>query len=150
MTENQPSETGRTKYLPVIAIAAVIAIAGMFLSFKLGEYVGFRKTAFSYGFDRRHEFGREPRFFPFSGPMRKSPLVNPHGALGVIVSVQDGGIEVKSNDDSTKTVAINQDTVLRRLGQVVKVSDLKPGDRVLIIGEPDAQGDIQAKLIQVQ
>jgi hypothetical protein len=48
-----------------------------------------------------------------------------------------------------KIILIKEDTVIKRFRDNIKLSDLKVDDYVTVIGEPNEEGQIQAKLIRL-
>jgi hypothetical protein len=71
-----------------------------------------------------------------------------HGATGVIEAIQGQTLTLKLHDDTTQTVLIDKNTRVERIKRAT-LGDLKIGDRVLVVGAPDAQGQIKARLIRV-
>jgi hypothetical protein len=71
-----------------------------------------------------------------------------HGAVGKVQAIQDNTLVLNTREGTVYVVVNDQTTVEsgpRR--KAIKLTDLKPGDRVSIIGEPNADGQIDAKVI---
>jgi hypothetical protein len=126
----------------LVALAVLIGI------FSLGVFVGYHKARFSYawGENYHNNFGgpRGGLFKDFSG----KEFMDAHGTYGQIVKVTDSTLVVKGSDSVEKIVVVNDDTSIMRLRDAIKISDLKINDNVIIIGEPNEQGQIGAKFIR--
>ncbi len=129
------------------AIGGFLALLGVLHA---GMVIGYRKAAFSFGsgdnyyrmFGNRHRhFGRE---FPFQGGISEA-----HGAAGKILSISLPSFTVEGRDNIEKTILIKDDTLIRRFRDAIKPVDLKEGDEVVVIGAPNGQAQIEAKLIRV-
>ncbi|MBU6447958.1 hypothetical protein KGQ24_03930, partial [Patescibacteria group bacterium] len=58
-------------------------------------------------------------------------------------------IVIRSADNSEKIVNIDSDTVLSQAAQNIKLQDLKTDQQVIVIGSPNQDGTIDAKIIRV-
>lgn len=130
-----------------VYVLAGLAVA--LLIFQAGVYVGYRKAAFSYrwGENYSRNFGGRPPGFP--PPPMGHEYMEAHGTSGSVIKVEGDDIVIKDDDDVEKTVVTNAGTVIRRRAQTLKISDLKVGDSVVVIGSPDDQGRITANFIRV-
>ena len=64
--------------------------------------------------------------------------------------MEGSNIVVKGKDDVEKSVIIEDGTTtIKRLKETLKISDLKTNDFIVIIGEPNNAGQMQARLIRV-
>lgn len=136
----------------VIAVF-LIAIAILFI-FNLGMRVGYLKAS----------------FINRSGDNYYRPLVGAagehvagfiqnveegvHGVTGKIVSIdlKDGTptIVVADRDTTEKVVRMGAGTIIRKIRETISPNDLKAGDIVVVIGEPDTDdAEIEARLIRV-
>jgi len=61
----------------------------------------------------------------------------------------DGSLVIKDIDNTEKIVIIDDNTTIRMFNQNVGKQDLKVGQKVVIIGEPNSSGEIEAKLIRI-
>lgn len=118
------------------AIALVILLvffAGIFIG-RLQQRKGF------WPFWERRPIGRD--FIP--------PKLDGHGAIGVIDSLGTDTLIVKERTGALKTVLVDNQTMLRRGRAPIEFSDLKAGDEVVILGEPQVEeGAIKAKIIRL-
>ncbi len=126
----------KQKNFKIIAIA-VGAVILLLLVFKAGVFVGYKKASFSYrwGENYHRNFGKD--------------FINAHGTAGSIIQIDGNTIIVKGNDNVEKTILVSENTVIKKGRETLKVSDLKTDDRVVIIGSPNEQGQIEAKLIRL-
>jgi len=106
--------------------------------FNLGIFVGTKKADFSFKW--AGEYHRD-----FGG------FLSPYGSYGQIISINDNILTVKDNDaDKTeKNILIGNNTTIIFQRKNIKLSDLKIGDNIVTIGNPNSDGQIQAELIRV-
>ena len=132
------------------------SIAGLFivlLAFGTGVHVGFRKANFSYrwGENYHRNFGG-PRQGWFHGlDFGAHEFMDAHGTFGSIlqVDVPGGTLVVKGKDNTERTILISAQTVIQKNRVAQQIADLKADDRIVVIGVPNAQGQIEAKFIRV-
>lgn len=124
--------------------------------FQAGVFVGFSKASFSYrlGDNFHSAFGEGPRgamMFPPGSPEGFSPggFSEAHGVAGKIIKISLPTVFVEGNDAVEKTILINDDTLIKEFRQTISPADLKVDDNVVVIGTPNTQGQIEAKLIRV-
>lgn len=133
----------------IMAGLAVILIS--MIIFQAGFFVGYHKASFINKWDNRYlGNAKYPKsaYSPFM-MMRRGDEINPHGALGQIVSINLPTFMVKGPNRAEITVNINSDTSIRKMRDEASSSDLIIGQNVVIIGEPSNDGDINAKLIRI-
>ena len=120
-------------------------LAAIFIVFQAGIIVGFHKATFGRDWDDNYS-----KNFGAHGPtMMPDNFPNAHGAFGKIIKVQSPTIIVEDNDNTEKVVLITSQTVIRKLRANASISDLVPDTLVVVIGSPNAQGQIEAKLIRI-
>lgn len=134
--------------LPVIA-----ALAVFLLVFKVGIFVGYKKAQYSYRWgENYHRNFAGPRggfFGDFRRDFGGKDFINPHGTFGSIIKIDDDSLVIKGKDDVEKTIIVSDKTEISRGRQTVKIGELKIDDSVVIIGSPNEQGQIEAKLIRL-
>lgn len=124
------------------------AVVIVFLFFLAGLFVGGEKARFSNRLGERY-------YRDFMGPGGPRPglfdrsYLNSHGVTGKIVSITGSELTVAENNVN-KTVDVEDNTIIHKGAMAVKLSDLKIGDELTVIGSPDSQGVIEAKLINVK
>ncbi len=132
-----------------VTIIVIAAVLGLLLAFGLGVSVGFHKAKFSYQWGENYDrnFGGPKR--GIIGMFGGSNFMNAHGIAGSIIKIDGSTIIIKDGDSDERTVLINGRTVMREGSQSVKISDLHVDDNVIIIGNPDDSGQIQAELMRI-
>ena len=147
---NEKSEYDGLKWAVIIIAGFVIVVS----AFGLGVFVGGLKAKFSYQWAENYEknfagppkgFFNDFKRFPFPPP----DFMEGHGIIGEIISVKDKSVAIKGKDGVEKVIVLNDDTVIRNKGAAVKKEDLKTGDYIVVIGAPNDEGQIEAKLIRI-
>jgi hypothetical protein len=130
-----------------IAVGIVILVV-VIMIFQAGMLVGYRKAAFSYHLHQNYfqNFGEAPGAMGFMGD-RNAP--NSHGSAGVIVSVASDAVTVSSPGRAEQVIKISSSTEIRKLGTTITEADLMPGNFIIVIGEPNTAGEIEARLVRV-
>jgi hypothetical protein len=130
----------------LVVVGVVVLIL---LSFYFGTLVGYRKASFSYrlGDNYSRVFGFE-RGRPMMG-FGQPDFFNSHGTIGKIVKISLPTIIVADRENVEKVALVDANTIVRSFRNSIKVSDLKTGDLIMIIGDPNNQSQIEAKLIRL-
>ncbi|MCX6763452.1 MAG: DUF5666 domain-containing protein [Candidatus Moranbacteria bacterium] len=137
-----------------IAAIAVGAIIVLLFTFSAGILVGFRKAHFSYKFGENYErnfIGQKS----MNGPrgmirdLQGRDFRNGHGITGDVISITDNSIAIKDQNGNENTVTTTDKTVIKSRGNDLKISDLKTGDKIVVLGKPGDNGTVQADLIRV-
>lgn len=133
----------------LISILAVILIA--IIIFQTGFSVGYHKASFINKWDDRY-LGNpnylKSAYSPFM-IKKRGDEINPNGALGQIVSMSLPTFMVKGNNRAEMAIRINSNTSIRKMREMSTTTDLIIGKNVVIIGEPNNDGEIEAKLIRI-
>ncbi len=127
-----------------ILLGIGIAIVAL-LIFSLGVVVGFHKASFGRAWEENYE--RNFGLMPNRPPLDNFP--NASGATGKIIKVTLPTIIVEDRNNTEKVVLIKDDTQIQEMRAVVTANDLKIDDFVIVIGTPNTQGQIEAKLIRI-
>lgn len=123
------------------------------LIFAAGVSVGFHKASFSHNWGENYErnFGMmgsnammQGRYAPW-----ENNFPNAHGAVGKIIKIELPTIIVQDKDKIEKVVLTTESTQVRKMRQELMVKDLKTEDFIVVIGSPNINGEIEAKLIRV-
>ncbi len=72
-----------------------------------------------------------------------------HGAIGTLQAVQEKSLTLELRDGTTQTISIDYKTRLERKQKKITLADLRTGERLLVVGTPDEQGQIKGRLIHV-
>jgi len=130
----------------VIALGELILILAIF---QLGLFVGFHKANFAFRWaDSYHRNFGGPRGGFFNDNDGRD-FVGGHGTTGLIIKIENGNIIIKGKSEAEKIITINKDTAITAGRTAVTASELKVDDRVVVIGSPQTDGTISAKLIRV-
>jgi hypothetical protein len=133
----------------LVGLAVFIVLA---LVFKIGMFVGEKKAQFSFRWaENYHRMFAGPKA-GFLGNLRMPPFsefIEGHGTVGEIIKIEGNNLVVKGRGDVEKLILVNEKTIIKSGFKNIKVSDLKIGDIIVIIGSPNDKGQIEAKLIRV-
>ncbi|TSC91739.1 MAG: Uncharacterized protein CEN90_203 [Parcubacteria group bacterium Licking1014_17] len=141
----------------MVIILVLFGIAVLVGTFSIGMMIGYRKAGFSYTWaENYHRNFGGPRGGLFGG-LGGGDLSDGHGVAGLIIkidppaSLEKSGptLIIKGQDNVEKIVIVENDTVTRYLRDTVSPNDLKVGNNIVIIGNPDNSGQIMAKFIRV-
>jgi hypothetical protein len=83
---------------------------------------------------------------------QRAILSGGHGAIGKITQIEDTRLLLETRDGTTRTILTdNQTRVERGVTRMTRLAfrDLKIGDQIIVIGTPNKQGHIKAKVIRV-
>lgn len=138
----------RTKTFRIICwlIAGLIVFL---LGFKAGLAIGFRKANFSFKWgDNYHKNFGGPKG-GFLKNMGGADFIESNGVFGQIIKTASSTLVIKDRGEVEKIVLINDSTSIRRGHDTLQFDALKVDDNVVIIGESNEAGQIEAKLIRV-
>ena len=142
----------KQKNSKIIAIS-IGALILFLLVFKAGVFVGYKKASFSYkwgeNYHRNFAGPREGFFGDLKRGFGDKDFIDAHGIFGTIIKIDGNIILIKGKDNVETAVLVSDTTVIRRGRETIKPADLKTDDRIVIIGSPNDQGQIEAKLIRL-
>lgn len=130
-------------------VTALGILLAVLVIFGAGVFVGYRKADFSYRWSDNY-------YRDFGGP--NSPLgmsdaddnaQTPHGAFGTVIGVNLPTFAVKGQNEAEKIIIVGPQTVIRTLRNSGTTTDIHVGQSVIIIGEPDDQGQIDASFVRI-
>lgn len=126
----------------------VVGLLVLLLVFKVGVIIGYRKANFSYrwGENYHRNFGG-----PRGGFMRgfyDRDFIGAHGVFGQIIKMDGPALVVKGKDDVEKIVLMKDTTLIKRFHDTLRPSDLRPDDYIVVIGDPNDSGQLEAKFIR--
>lgn len=131
------------KLLVVLAVTVVLV-----LIFTLGVFVGHEKGRFSRSWEKNY-YGN------IMGSGRRGmmnfdrPGFNAHSGLGQIIKIDGNNLVIKDQANVEKTILVTDKTAIVRDNQNIKITDLKVDDKIVIIGRPNDQGQIEPRLIRI-
>ncbi|MCX6759233.1 MAG: hypothetical protein NT012_01575 [Candidatus Nealsonbacteria bacterium] len=134
----------------IIGLAGFVIIV---LIFSAGMFVGGMKARFSYRWaESYHKNFAGPRG-GFFGDWQALPspgdFIESHGTFGEIIKINDSDFVIKGQSDVEKVILITEGTIIQKGRDAIKKEELKVGDQIVIIGSPNEEGQIEAKLIRV-
>ncbi len=142
----------KEKWFRITLIAAATLVV-LLLTFDFGLYIGEKKENFNHRW--AENYGRlfgEPRPGFFPPPSDASPAgaeMRAFGNGGVVLKVGSDTLAIEGNNNNEKVIAVASSTAIRKLTSDIKLGDINPGDMVVVIGNPDSSGQIQAQFIRV-
>ena len=132
-------------------MAAVIIMAGIIFVFHIGEEFGYKKAELM-----DQVSGNYYKTFGPGDPRKTGPLgylfddqTGTHGVAGKVANVTAGKIVVEDNEGIEKTVTTDSDTIIKKQRNTISINDIQPDDFIVVIGSPNANGEIDAKIIRV-
>ncbi len=134
--------SGKVHVIASIVGAFVLAL----LIFHAGIVVGSRHNLFERH-NAKHDFSFS--FFPNGFMMPYYGFIpNNHGSVGTITAVTLPTLSLRTRAGTNKIVLISPSTLIRGENDT-GTSSLVAGDQIIVLGEPDSQGRIDAHLIHV-
>lgn len=120
------------------------------ITFGLGIAVGYRRALFSSEFGEQyyHELNGNPFGRPMVSDMTSGPLTM-HGVAGEVIDVGSSTIFVKDPGGNEELVLISSGTPIREMNQNIMLGNIVIGDGVTVIGDPDDNGQVEARFIRV-
>ncbi len=134
-------------YGRLLLTLAILLIA--WIIFAAGIFVGYHKATFSRDWDDMHQNGMLDGNSALAPFMHNSDDVNPHGAMGEIVSSHFPVIMIKGPQNAEQVVVISSTTMIRLLHGMASTSAIQTGQFAIVVGEPDSKGEIQASFIRI-
>jgi hypothetical protein len=130
--------------LVIVIVALVIFEAGMF--------VGFRKASFSFrmGENYYRAFGvHRGNLSPMRPPFFEADFPTAHGTFGKIIKISQSSLVIEDVAGVEKVILLDGNTVIKKLRDDIKISNLLVDDSVVVIGSSNDKSEITAKLIRV-
>jgi len=127
------------------------------LIFGAGVFVGGTKAKFSYRWAESYHKnfgGPKEGFFGDWKEMPRGEFMEGHGSFGEIIELNTstssgrGSFVIKGRGDMEKIILTVPETIIKN-GRDTVEDGLKVGDKVVIIGSPNNEGQIEAKLIRI-
>lgn len=131
----------------LIIILVIIIIA--LVSFQLGLMVGFRKAGFSYRWEENYHRNFAGPAGGFMDDWRGRDFIESSGIFGQVIKIDGDKIIIRGKDNVEKIILVTANTVIRRFQEDLPISALQVDDALVIIGDPNDAGQIEAKLIRV-
>lgn len=133
-----------------ITISAIAVFIIVLFIFQAGMFIGYRKAAFSYqGGDNYYRTFAGHHDGRMIGLLFDRGLSNDHGTIGKIIKVSLPVVVIADQDGTEKIVDIDDDTEIRRFRETIGPADLVVGNYAVVIGSPNNNAHIDAKLIRL-
>lgn len=130
----------------LLGIGVIIVLLGVLgIGVTLGEHRARFAGKYGESFERNFLGSRSG----MKGNMMFMNIPGGHGAAGTIVSVALPRFIVAGPDGIEKTVVMSSSTTLREFQKEITTADLKEGDFVTVIGNPNDNAEIEASLVRV-
>lgn len=151
--KNKITGISSTRTLKFI-IWALVMIIIVFLVFQAGVSVGFHKAQFARNWGQNYY----QNFGPRKGDRNSMPKMmmgmgdrfpNANGANGKIIKLNLPTLIVQDLDNTEKVILINNETKIVSQKEEISVDNLKIDSFIVVIGNPNDQGQIEAKLIRL-
>jgi len=128
----------------------IIALLFVFV-FNLGISVGREMERFACNWTASYHknFGGPQNGFIDAWKNQPPDMINSRGIFGKIIQINGDSLVVQSQDNKEVVVAVASDTVVTRLRDQLDKGALKLNDFLVVIGNPDTNGQITAKLIRI-
>lgn len=117
--------------------------------FKVGEIVGAKKANFSCQWSNNYHKN-------FGGPKQgflqgfgDKDFIEANGVVGQVIGIASSTITIKGRGDVEKIVLVEQDTTIKKFQETISLDKLQIDEMVVVIGEGNSQGQIEAKLIRI-
>lgn len=135
----------------IIGLAGFVIIV---LILAVGIFIGGMKARFSYRWAENYHQNFGGPGGGFMGDWREAPplpgdFIEGHGTFGEIIKINNSDLVVKGQDEIEKVILIAENTTIKNGRKSIKKDELKNGDFITVIGFPNDQGQIEAKLIRV-
>ena len=122
----------------------------LLLVFKAGMAVGFKKANFSIQWGQHYSQN-------FAGPRDSFLLrtfgpdeyIEANGAFGQILQVNKDSLIMIGASNVEKIILLKDDSIIRAQKRELELNELRVGDNIVVIGEPNENGQIEAKLIRI-
>lgn len=134
-----------------IIVGLLVVVIIVFI-FGVGLFVGQKRAKFSFRWaEQYHKMFAGPRV-GFFGDWQRFPggeFIEAHGAFGEIIEMKENEFVIKGRGDVEKVIVLTDKTTIQKGREALKKENLKVGNWVVVIGSPNEQGQIEAKLIRI-
>ena len=128
-----------------IGIFAVLLVV-----FNAGMFVGFKRAQFSLEWGANYERNfAGPNGGGMMGDFQGDKFVKGHGVIGQIIKIDLPQILIKGINEQEKSVIVGSSTQIRQFQGQITSGDLKIDQTAVVVGTPNKNGEIEAKLIRI-
>ena len=152
MDTNKILDLIKSKKVTVV-IAVLFAFALLLGTFSIGVAVGYHKAKFSYAWGENYHrnFGGPRGGFikELNQELSGGDFIGGHGTFGQIISIADSELVVRGKDNIERNIVVCENTDIRRFKDTIQIKDLLVDEPIVVIGDPNDQGKIEAKFIRI-
>lgn len=132
-----------------LAAGVIGALILTLLIFHAGVVFGSHRNSFG-GPSVRSDMGRgfRPPFLPGSFELPHGFIQDGHGAVGAITAITLPTLTMETREGTSKTILVGTSTMIRSM-RGTDNGALLVGNKIIVLGKPDSQGRIDAKLIRI-
>lgn len=153
MENNKENKINLNKDTLKKVIVVLAVLVGVILIFGAGVFVGEMKARFSYRWAENYQRNFAGPAGGFLGnlgfPRPAGGLMESHGVFGQIMKIDGSTFVIRGQNNMEQIVLVESDTIIRNPVSTIKISDLKVGDSIVVIGNPNDSGQIQAKFVRL-
>jgi len=131
-----------------LTVGVIGALILALLIFHAGVVFGSHRD--SFGGPPRPDMGRgfRPPFFPNGFELPRGFIPNNHGAVGAITAITLPTLTMETREGTNKTIFVGTSTMIRN-GDDSKTATLSVGNQIIVLGDTNSEGRINAKLIRI-
>ncbi|MCX6718310.1 MAG: hypothetical protein NTY81_01760 [Candidatus Staskawiczbacteria bacterium] len=131
----------------------ILSIAGLIILgfvFSLGVFIGTKRAEFSFKWaSQYHNNFAGPAGGFLGNAMMNEQFTEGNGVFGQIIKINGQTLTIKGADNVEKNILVGTQTTIVYQRKNIKLSELTINENVVVIGDPDNNGQIQAELIRV-
>jgi len=130
-------------------LAGIATFIVFLVAFRAGMSVGFQKADFSHRFGdnyQRNFIGAEQAF---RGGLDGREFADAHGLIGQVIRTDGRILAVRSKDGLEKIVFVASGTPIARFRGNIGFEGVKAQDLIIVLGDPNEDGRIDAKFIRI-
>lgn len=143
------------KFLESKTFSAIILSIAVFIIllfvFGLGFFAGSKRADFSFKWAEQYHknFGgpREGFLMPMTNP--RNEFIDSNGTVGEIIKVDETSLVVKGRENVEKIIIVSENTTIVSQRNNIKITELKAGDNIIVMGRPNNEGQIEADFIRI-
>jgi hypothetical protein len=133
------------------AVGSIVVLGFLLLVFQAGVFLGYHRAIFSanLGDNYLRTFEGDASSTEYSSGFFGRDFPGGHGAMGTVVKVNLPLIVVATPNNVEEIVRITDDTIIRHFMDSASSTNLVLGNTVVVIGFPNTNGEIEARLIRI-
>jgi hypothetical protein len=146
---NTFNDQKKTYHILTLTLVGVLCWMVIIFVFSVGVFIGQERARFSSHWTENYyrNFGGSQNNFMANFPAQN--LISGHGSFGQVIKIDGSQLVINGQDGMEKTIIVSDATFIRNNIRVVKLLDIRLNDTIVVIGDPDDQGQIQAKFIRI-